>query len=95
MAEEQSADGIEESDEPGELLVEVVADRAPVAQTRLGEDDRVEVECVGRCWAWLTEGEAPSLVNVVVRDGEIVKLLEPGQVRHVRAVRADHRDARG
>ena len=86
MAEEQSADGIEESDEAGKLRLKVVADRAPVAQTRLGEDDRVEVEWVGRCWAWLTEGEAPSLMNVVVRDGEIVKLLEPGQVRRVRAV---------
>ena len=86
MAEEQSADGIEESDEAGKLHLEVVADRAPVAQTRLGEDDRVEVEWVGRCWAWLTDGEAPSLMNVVVRDGEIVKLLEPGQVRRVRAV---------
>ena len=86
MAEEQSADGIEESDEAGKLHLEVVADRAPVAQTRLGEDDRVEVEWVGRCWAWLTEGEAPSLMNVVVRDGEIVKLLEPGRVRRVRAV---------
>ena len=86
MAEERSADGIEESDEAGKLHLEVVADRALVAQTRLGEDDRVEVEWVGRCWAWLTEGEAPSLVDVMVRDGEIVKLLEPGQVRRVRAV---------
>ena len=34
MAEEQSADGIEESDEAGKLRLEVVADRAPVAQTR-------------------------------------------------------------
>ncbi len=86
MAEERSADGIEESDEAGKLHLEVVADRALVVQTRLGEDDRVEVEWVGRCWAWLTEGEAPSLVDVMVRDGEIVKQLEPGQVWRVRAV---------
>ena len=95
MAEEQSADGIEESDEAGKLRLEVVADRAPVAQTRLGEDDRVEVEWVGRCWAWLTEGEAPSLMNVVVRDGEIVKLLEPGQVRRVRAMERTIETAEG
>ena len=75
-----------ETGETGAMALEVVADRALVAQTRLGEDDRVEVEWVGRCWAWLTEGEAPSLMDVAVRDGEIVKLLEPGQVRRVRAM---------
>ena len=79
------SDGDEEKDEPGELLLEVVADRALVAQTRFGDDDRVGVEWVGRCWVWLTEGEAPSLVDVVVGDGEIVKQLEPGQVRRIRA----------
>ena len=76
----------EETEDTGAMAIDVVADRALVAQTRFGEDDRREVEWVGRCWAWLTEGEAPSLVDVVVRDGEIVKLLEPGQVRRVRAV---------
>ena len=75
----------EDGDEPGELLLEAVADRALVAQTRFGDDGRVGVEWVGRCWAWLTEGEAPSLTDVVVRDGGIVKQLEPGQVRRVRA----------
>ena len=75
----------EETEELGAMDVEVVADRALVAQTRL-EGDRTQVEWVGRCWAWLTEGEAPSLTDVVVRDGEIVKLLEPGQVRCVRAM---------
>ena len=75
-----------EAEETGAMEIEVVADRALVARTRLGEDDRVGVEWVGRCWAWLTEGEPPSLVDVVVRDGESVKLMEPGQVRRVRAV---------
>ena len=74
-----------EAEEAGVMAIEVVADRALVAQTRLGEDDRVEVEWLGRCWAWLTEGEPPSLMDVAVRDGEIVKLLEPGRVRRVRA----------
>ena len=78
------SDGDEEGDDSGEMLIEVVANRAMVAQTRFGEDDRVGVEWVGRCWVWLTEGEAPSLVDVVVRDGEIAKQLEPGQVRRVR-----------
>ena len=76
----------EETGDTGAMAIDVVADRALVAQTRLGEDDRREVEWVGRCWAWLTEGEAPSLIDVAVRDGEIVKLLEPGQVRRVRAM---------
>ena len=77
---------VAEGGETRAISVAVVADRALVPKTRHGEDDRVEVEWVGRCWAWLTEGEAPSLVDVAVRDGEIVKLLEPGQVRRVRAV---------
>ena len=76
----------EETEEAGVMAIEVVADRDLVARTRLGEDDQVEVEWVGRCWARLTAGEAPSLMDVVVRDGEIVKLLEPGQVRRVRAM---------
>ena len=79
------SDDDEEGDDSGDLLIEVVAARALVAQTRFGEDGRVGVEWVGRCWVWLTEGEAPSLVDVVVRDGEIAKHLEPGQVRRVRA----------
>ena len=70
-----------ETEETGVMAIEVVADRALVALPRLGEDGRDEVEWVGRCWAWLTEGEAASLM-----DGEIVKLLEPGQVRRVRAM---------
>ncbi|MDE2861250.1 MAG: hypothetical protein OXP10_04355 [Chloroflexota bacterium] len=76
----------EEAEETGAMTIEVVVDRALVGETRLGEDGQVEVEWVGRCWAWLTEGDAPSLMDVVVRDGEIVKLLEPGQVRRVRAI---------
>ncbi len=92
LREESSQEGAaaweakaEETHETGATSIDVVADRALVAQTRLGEDGRMEVEWVGRCWAWLTEGESPSLVDVAVRDGEIVKLLEPGQVRRVRA----------
>lgn len=82
------AGGVEagETEETGVFSIEVVADRALVALTRRREDDRVEVEWVGRCWAWLTEDESPSLVDVAVRDGEIVKLLEPGEVRRVRAM---------
>lgn len=93
--EEDTAAGEIESEEPGVMTIEVVADRALVAQTRLGEDDRVEVEWIGRCWAWLTEGDVPSLVDVVVRDGEIVKLLEPGQVRRVRAMERTIETAEG
>ena len=38
----------EETEETGSMRIEIVADRALVAQTRLGEDGRVEVEWVGR-----------------------------------------------
>ena len=75
-----------ESDETGVLDIQVVADRPRVPQTQFGEDNRVGVTWVGRCWAWLIEGEAPSLMDVVVSDDEVVKLLEPGQVRSVRAI---------
>ena len=91
---EPVAGGVE-TEEAGAMDIEVVADRALVAQTRIGEDDRAEVEWVGRCWTWLTEGEAPSLVDVVVRDGEVVKLLEPGKVRRVRAVERTIETAEG
>ena len=82
-------------DEPGELLVGVVADRALVAQTWLGEDYRVGVEWVGRCWVWLTVGESPSLMEVVVSEAEVAKLLEPGQVRRVRAMERTIETAEG
>ena len=85
----------EETEETGAMRIEIVADRALVAQTRLGEDGRVEVEWVGRCWAWLTEGESTSHMDVVVRDGEIVKLLEPGQLRRVRAMERTIETAEG
>ena len=68
------------------LDIEVVADRPLVPQTRFGEDNSVKVEWRGRCWAWLTEGEAPALMEVAVSDREVVKLLEPGTVRRVRAI---------
>ena len=93
--EEDTAAGEIESEEPGVMTIQVVADRALVGQTRFGEDGRVEVEWVGPCWAWLTEGDAPSLMDVVVRDGEIVKLLEPGQVRRVRAMERTTETAEG
>ena len=85
----------EEEDDSGELLLEVVADRALVAQTRFGEDDRVGVEWVGRCWAWLTAGEAPSLMDVVVSEAEVAKQLEPGQVRRVWAIERTIETAEG
>ena len=85
----------EEMDEPGELLVGVVADRALVAQTWLGEDYRVGVEWVGRCWVWLTVGESPSLMEVVVSEAEVAKLLEPGQVRRVLAMERTIETAEG
>ena len=87
-----TAEGTEET---GAMVIEVVVDRALVARPRPGEDDRDEVEWVGRCWAWLTEGEALSLRDVVVRDGEIVKLLEPGHLRRVRAMERTIQTAEG
>ena len=86
MAEKQAADEVADNDETGDLHLEVVVDRSLVPQTRFGEDNRISVEWVGRCWAWLTEGVPPTLMDVVVRDREVAKLLEPGEVRRVRAV---------
>ena len=68
------------------LDIDVVADRPLVPQTRFEEDNSVRVEWRGRCWAWLTGGEAPALMEVAVSDGEVVKLLKPGTVRRVRAI---------
>ena len=85
----------EQTEEPEAMAIEVVVDRALVAQPRPGEDDSDEVEWVGRCWAWLTQGETASLRDVVVRDGEILKLLEPGQVRRVRAMERTIQTAEG
>ena len=81
----RACDDVEEGDDSGELLLEVVADRALVAQTRFGENDRVGVEWVGRCWVWRAAGEVPSLMEVVVSEAEVARQLEPGQVRRVRA----------
>ena len=75
-----------EDGENAVLDIEVVADRPLVPQTRFEEDTSVRVEWRGRCWAWLTEGEAPALMDVAVSDREVVKLLEPGTVRRVRAI---------
>ena len=75
--------------ENGETMVldiDVVADRPLIPQTRFEEDNSVVVEWRGRCWAWLTGGEAPALMEVAVMDGEVVKLLVPGEVRRVRAI---------
>ena len=86
MAEKQAADEIADSDKTGELDINVVADRPLVPQTRFEEDNSVRVEWRGLCWAWLTGGEAPALMEVAVSDGEVVKLLKPGAVRRVRAI---------
>ena len=75
-----------EDGENAVLDIEVVADRPLVPQTRFEEDTSVRVEWRGRCWAWLTEGEPPALMDVAVSDREVVKLLEPGTVRRVRAI---------
>lgn len=80
MAEERTADEIENNGETGILHLDVVANRALVPQKRFGEDNLAGVEWMGRCWVWLTEGETPALMDVVVNDGEIVKLLEPRRV---------------
>ena len=80
---------------PGSCWSRSWRDRALVAQTRLGEDYRVGVEWVGRCWVWLTVGEAPSLMEVVVSEAEVAKLLEPGQVRRVRAMERTIETAEG
>ena len=83
MAEKEMNGEIEET---GEMCLDVVADRPLVPHTRFEEDNGVAVEWRGRCWAWLTDGEAPVLRDVVVTDAEVVKLLEPGNVRCVRAI---------
>ena len=75
--------------ENGETMVldiDVVADRPLIPQTRFEGDNSVVVEWRGRCWAWPTGGEDPALMDVAVRDGEVVKLLVPGEVRRVRAI---------
>ena len=74
-----------EKDEIAELDIELVAERPLIPVTRFGEDGSVGVEWLGRCWAWLEEGGPPELRDVAVNDGEVVKLLTPGQVRRVRA----------
>ena len=83
MAEKEMNGEIEET---VEMCLDVVADRPLVPHTRFEEDNGVGVEWRGRCWAWPTDGEAPVLRDVVVTDAEVVKLLEPGSVRRVRAI---------
>ena len=74
-----------ENVEIAEFDVDLVAERPIIPVTRFGEDGSAGVEWVGRCWVWLEEDRPPELRDVVVNDGEVVKLLEPGQVRRVRA----------
>ena len=74
-----------ENEEIAELDIELVVERPIVPVTRFEEDGSVGVEWVGRCWAWLEEDGPPELRDVVVNDGEVVKLLEPGRLRRVRA----------
>ena len=64
----------EEAQEPGVMAIEVTADRALIARTRPGEEGRAEVE-----WGGSFDHRRGG------RDGEIVKLLEPGCERRVRA----------
>ena len=64
----------EEAEETGVMAIEVTADRALIARTRPGEEGRAEVE-----WGGSFDHRRGS------RDGEIVKLLEPGCERRVRA----------
>ncbi|MYE41890.1 MAG: hypothetical protein F4X27_16950 [Chloroflexi bacterium] len=75
-----------ENEEIAELDIDLVAERPIIPVTRFEDDGSVGVEWVGRCWAWLGEDGPPELRDVVVKDGEVVKLLEPGQVRRVRAL---------
>ena len=74
-----------ENEEIAELDIDLVAERPIIPVTRFEDDGSVGVEWAGRCWAWLEEEGPPELRDVVVSDGEVVKLLEPGQVRRVRA----------
>lgn len=74
-----------ENVEIAELDIEVVAERPIIPVTRFEEDGSVGVKWLGRCWVWLEEDGLPELRDVVVKDGEVVKLLEPGLVRRVRA----------
>ena len=74
-----------ENEEFAELDIDLVAERPIIPVTRFEDDGSVGVEWVGRCWAWLEKDGPPELRDVVVKDGEVVKLLEPGQVRQVRA----------
>ena len=74
-----------ENEEIAELDIDVVAERPIIPVTRFEDDGSVGVEWVGRCWAWLEEDGPPELRDVVVNDGEVVKVLTPGQVRRVRA----------
>ncbi len=74
-----------ENEQIAELDIDLVAERPIIPVTRFKDDGGVGVEWVGRCWVWLEEGGPPELREVVVNDGEVVKLLTPGQVRRVRA----------
>ena len=83
--EEQDEVNMAENEEIAELDINLVAERPIIPVTRFEDDGSVGVEWVGRCWAWLEEDGPPELRDVVVNDGEVVKLLEPGLVRRVRA----------
>ena len=67
-----------ESEEIIGFNLDVVAECPLVPQTRFNEDGRVGVEWVGRCWVWLTDGEVPALMEVLVRNGEVARLLDAG-----------------
>ena len=81
-AENDEAEGTQE---PGVMAIEVTADRALIAWTRPGEDGRAEVE--GRVVAGRGLARGVSFDHRRGgRDGEVVKLLEPGCLWRVRAM---------
>ena len=94
-SEKQSSDEIEDNDGTGDLHLDVVADRSRVPQTRFGEDNRVGVEWVGRCWAWLTEGVAATLMDVVVRKPGGRQAVGTGRGAAYPGGQAGGRNARG
>ena len=81
-AENEEAEGTQE---PGVMAIEVTADRALIAWTRPGEDGRAEVEWRVVAGRGLARGVSFDHRRGG-RDGEIVKLLEPGCLWRVRAM---------
>lgn len=66
-------------------VVDVVAERPLVPQTRIDAGNRIGVEWRGRCWAFLAGDEPPVLMEVMATDGAVARWLTPGHVRSVQA----------